>query len=328
MSERADVLLSLQRQGISLVPRIRGTKDKYPFRYTEFKNGTKKATEQDLLQWTGLGYDLAAISGINKLVVLDFDSESSYLKFWDKKIVRELPKESLTVRTSRGYSNWFFDDSMDPSGFADKLDARPILEMEIFLNGHLAACPGNLHPSGVLYEAIDTLQVLKKNGLVEQAIERLVSLGWTRPFRISGGVSQPGIGSLDLSESEFLRLQNALSELWFDGQHHAWIVGVTGWFLRAHISEEATTRFIVNVTGRLGCKKSCWKEAPTQVRALYRAAQNSPTFRVPGISSLIRLAAANQKHTTIDNLRFLNAKFQTMKSVEAGISEWMNKNGF
>lgn len=164
-------------QGISLVPRPKGTKVvSAGFPLKEAFRG-KVATLKDISVWPDI--DRAAVCGINGLVVLDFDSEESYRKFWDQKLASSLQDETFTIRTSRGYANWFFDRAVNLSQFPSTINARPTLQLEIFLKNHLAACPGNTHPSGAIYRLLGTGNILRKDGIVRESLERLKgSFNW------------------------------------------------------------------------------------------------------------------------------------------------------
>jgi hypothetical protein len=166
-------------QGVSLVPRPRGTKSvSAGFSLKDAFRG-KVASFEDISSWKDL--DRAAVCGINHLIVFDFDSEDAYVRFWDKPLVEKLASETFTVRTSRGFSNWFFDESANLAQYCSTINARPVLDMEIFIKNHLAACPENQHPSGMTYKLLGTFQIAKKSGILNEAIERLKSFGWKRP---------------------------------------------------------------------------------------------------------------------------------------------------
>lgn len=177
----------LVKQGISLLPRPRGTKlISKGFAWAEIKESGRITSLNETAKW--LDVDRAAISGISDLVVFDWDNPEDRLKFWDSKIIESLPNETLLVKSKRGCAEWFFDhDAKEAAkevlGFLpDKIDFRPCMEFEIFIDGHLASCPGNLHEDqSTIYKALGTLRIKRKDGIVKQALDRMIdSFKWQR----------------------------------------------------------------------------------------------------------------------------------------------------
>ncbi|MGI0081595.1 MAG: hypothetical protein ACRECH_18495, partial [Nitrososphaerales archaeon] len=118
--DRSSLDKLLVKQGISLVPRVGGTKSPPAgFPLIKYYDG-KIATLQEISSWKDT--DRAAVCGIHGLVVFDFDSVAFYELFWRLKNVERIAQETLSVRTARGFQNWFFDLSLDLSKLSSTVD--------------------------------------------------------------------------------------------------------------------------------------------------------------------------------------------------------------
>jgi hypothetical protein len=181
-------------QGVALVPRPRGTTVvSAGFKWTEVRDEGTVPSLEETSKWQDV--DRAAISGINGLVVLDWDSFDDRLRFWNKKTAEAMPTETLVVKSRRGVAEWFFDSQAKDAvrkllgHVPDEIDFRPAMEFELFVGGHLASCPGNLHWDGItVYRPLGTLNILRKDGIVEQILRRMVEdFNWKPPVRGKSG---------------------------------------------------------------------------------------------------------------------------------------------
>jgi hypothetical protein len=207
----------LINQGVAIVPRPSGTHlVSKGFRWTEIRDGVRAIpTLPEAQSWEDK--DRAAITGLNDLVVFDWDSLEDRVKFWDKNLASEILKETLVVQSRRGIAEWFFDKDAKKAGedvlgyMPERIDFRPDFEFEIFLNGHLASVPGNLHPDKkTIYKvAGSTTRILRKDGIVRQVLERLLNDFHWKPKKQRG---RAGVVSIE----ELVRLRNGLRE----GERH------------------------------------------------------------------------------------------------------------
>lgn len=237
----------LVAQHVALVPRPRGTKSvSAGFKLTEAFDG-KVATLEEISAWKD--EDRAAVAGINNLLVFDFDSREAYEQFWGlKEKAADVQNQTFTVKTHRGISNWFFDLSIDISKFQATINVRPVLDLEIFIQKHIAACPGNLHPSGSTYELLGTTQILRKDGILEQAIERLRSLGWRGSPYKSSIIESNSVENWELSkelpDSEINEIARKIAPFYKRGVRHKFIFAVCGLMIREHRSEETAIKVL------------------------------------------------------------------------------------
>lgn len=234
---------------------------------------------QEIASWNDC--DRAAICGVNHLLVFDFDSEESYVKFWDKKIASEIHNETFTVKTSRGYQNWFFDVSINQSDYKSAIDVRPLLEMEIFVHHHLASVPGNTHSSGFVYELVGTGKILRKDGILKNVIERLRSLGWTgNEFSIKAS-SASIAGEHIPTEIEIKRLSEILAKKWKPGVRNRLILEICGFLIREGWSEgDALKVFegIIRITSDSHSRTSVIQKVHYQYRTRDKHALASPNL--------------------------------------------------
>jgi PAS domain-containing protein len=198
-----------------LVPRPSGTHlVSKGFKWTEVRDRVRAIpTLEEARAWEDK--DRAAITGINNLIVFDWDSLDDRLKFWDKKLASEILKETLVVQSRRGFAEWFFDNDAKKAaeealGYVpERIDVRPDFQFEIFIAGHLASVPGNLHPDRktVYKVASSTTRILRKDGIVKQVLERLVNSFHWKP--------RNGVGRAS-SVEELVRLRNGVRK----GERH------------------------------------------------------------------------------------------------------------
>jgi hypothetical protein len=260
-----DKLLTIQ--GVCLLPRPKGTKAvSQGIKLSEYWDGLHIPDLKEISTWSDL--DRAAVCGVNGLLVLDFDSIDSYEKFWDKVPIEEI---TFTVKTSRGFQNWFFDRSFNASDYKSVIDARPLLDMEIFVSHHLAAVPGNTHPSGFIYEHLKTGKILRKDGSLLAALERLRSLGWTgNEFVAKETTKGNNISPNHVpTEIEIQRLVALWSQKWRAGIRNRFLLEVCGFLIREGWSEADTLKVfegIILTTGDLHSRTSVIQKVHYQFR--------------------------------------------------------------
>jgi hypothetical protein len=317
-AERSRIDKILLDQGISLVPRVRGTKSPPTgFLLLEHYNG-KIANLDEISKWEDL--DRAAICGVHNLIVFDFDSLGLYELFWEKKNVDRIAGETFTVKTARGVQNWFFDLSLDASRLPstinvslpnpeDSKNDKSAWKAEIFIRRHMSACPGNMHPSGITYELVGTSNILRKDGIFDQALQRFHSLHCSiSSTEISSYAdSQPiNPGSLGLTDWQMSELTSILAQLWFEGGHHTWIISSAGWLLRLHVQQTQAASFLSTLAAQLGCKtrEHTAGHVSRQIFALYKSADKGK--RIPGLTSLLELAKLHYRDDLVEDLLDLN----------------------
>lgn len=280
-----DLAHFLVDSGVSLTPRIPVTK-KPPrgFPLSEYLNGSKILTWEELREnWKAENF--AAVTGVNHLVGFDFDAVPDYWAFWDSVGVN-LHNETLSVKTSRGIQNWFFDFSSEVSKFKSVINGSPFVKLEIFTKNHLLAVPGNLHPCGHKYELLGTSTILRKDGIVWAGIERLKSLHWI------GEIYEPtddgSFESGDLSQEieDFEKSVHLLAQHWKRGYRNRLLIALSGVLIRENISEEAAVK-LVRAVIEATSDSEARLNAPAKMRYLYKHREKAK--RLQGIPALLSL---------------------------------------
>ena len=276
----------LVEQGISLLPRVDGTKEPPAgFRYSDRWEGKKIANLEETSSWKV--HDRAAICGVNHLVVFDFDSMPSYERFWDKRLAQDLPNETLSIRTSRGVQIWFFDFSLELAKLQNVIDAKPTLQMEIFLQKHLAAVPNNTHPSGKKYQLLGSVTIARKDGIVSRAIERLRSLHWVGTIYSDSEITPFKTGNLTEQITDMEEFSTSMAKYWKPGYRNKLILALSGYLIRKNICEDSAVALInaiINKTGDNAARQS----AISKIRYQYR--NRDRIKRLQGLKSLARVA--------------------------------------
>lgn len=294
----------LIEQGVSLVPRVTGTKvPPAGFNLTERWDGKKIATLEECQTWKD--HDRAAVSGVNSLVVFDADSEIAYETLWGKKTAERLPSETLSVKTSRGIQTWFFDKTLDYSRLKSWIDCRPIIDFEILIQRHLAAVPGNTHPSGAKYELMGTKNIMQKDGVVNAVVERLTSLHWigsiySKSLIITGQPSDRVLTE-SFDEKDLERGIEFLTPFWIaSAKSHElrfrFMLALSGFFIRRNASENAAVQFVERLTEAAN-DIHAKRRAPTRMRALYRS--SSHIDHVQGLPTLLEVMKEIEKRSTL-----------------------------
>ncbi len=281
----------LIEQGVSLIPRVPGTKEPPSgFHYSDRWDGKKIADGSEAASW-GV-HDRAAVCGVNHLVVFDFDSMESYGKFWYRRLADDLPNETLCVRTFRGIQVWFFDYSMDLSKVKNVIEGNPVLNMEIFLQKHLAAVPNNTHPSGKKYNLLGTVTIARKDGIVIQAVERLRSLHWVGSVYSDSASTPANVGDLSGQITDFDVAVKYFTPFWKRGHTHKFLLALSGYLIRENVSLDSALALVNAIIVAVGDTKSR-NEALYQVRFNYRNAKNAK--RLYGRSGLASIMVEIQK---------------------------------
>ncbi len=278
----------LIEQGISLIPRVPGTKEPPAgFSYSDRWDGTKIAKLDEIASWSV--HDRAAICGVNHLVTLDFDSMDAYSRFWGgQRLARDLPQETLCVRTSRGIQAWFFDYSQDLAKFKNVIDGKPAVEMEIFIRKHLAAVPNNTHPSGKKYLLLGGYTIARKDGIVSQSVDRLRSLHWQGTPYSDEGATPMKIGDLSdqIDSADIERMASMFATSWKPGFRNRFLLALAGYLIRGNVSEisaVALVNAIIDKTGDVRARQS----AVSKVRYEYR--NKDKIKRLQGVVSLKKI---------------------------------------
>ncbi len=172
--------------GLSQFPQL--AKTKVPpagFDQKSYFDGSKRATEQDLEEWSNAGYNIAIALGppSKDLVVADFDSEELWNLFWSQQPDRTIDKY-FVVKSSRGYQVWAFDPeaknlkeySRNAINFRNSADKQ--LDMELLLHSHPITAPPSVHASGHVYALIGQNVISTKPGFAKAILERAESLHW------------------------------------------------------------------------------------------------------------------------------------------------------
>ena len=276
----------LIEQGISLIPRVDGTKEPPAgFHYSDRWDGKKVADLEETASWKV--HDRAAICGVNHLVVFDFDSVESYQRFWDKRLADNLPNETLSVRTSRGVQVWFFDYSLNLLKLRNVIDAKPTLQMEIFLQKHLAAVPNNTHPSGKKYSLLGSATIARKDGIVDRAIDRLRSLHWVGSIYSDGGTTPLHIGDLSEQITDIEEFSTMLAKHWKPGYRNKLLLALSGYLIRRNICESSAVALVNLVIDKTG-DGSARQSAVSKMRYQYR--NRGRIKRLQGLKSLVKVA--------------------------------------
>ena len=258
----------LIEQGVSLIPRVDGTKEPPAgFHYSDRWDGKKIADLAECVSWEE--HDRAAVCGVNHLVVLDFDSMESWEKFWGPKRTMNLPNDTLCVRTSRGVQMWLFDYSLDLSKLKSVIDGKPTINLEIFLQRHLAAVPNNTHPSGRKYQLLGTSTIARKDGTVQVLIDRLRSFHWTGSIYEESRIPAPILGDNSEEITDFKEAVDFFSPFWKRGHTHKFLLGLSGYLIRNNISEQSALALVDAIIENVG-DKNTRNEALYQIRYAYR----------------------------------------------------------
>ncbi len=281
----------LIEQGISLIPRVPGTKEPPAgFHYSDRWDGKRIADLKETESWEV--HDRAAVCGVNHLVVFDFDSEDAYYTFWDQKLAHQLFYDTLVVRTRRGFQAWFFDYSCDLSKFVNVIDGKPALDVEIFLQKHLAAIPNNTHPSGRKYELMGSYVIARKDGIVEKGIERLRSLKWIGSPYSSTGTVPMKIGTLNEEIQDLDEFSSTMAKYWKPGFRNKLLLALAGYMIRKNISEESAVRLIEAIIEK-SKDYPAKQSAVSKIRYEYRNRDRIKRFY--GVSTLAKVALEIQQ---------------------------------
>jgi hypothetical protein len=295
-TQRPEIISAIWNQGISLIPRYKGTKDRYPFAYKDYLEGKIRASLTDILEWSAKRYDFAAVCGLAGLVVFDFDSFEAYQTFWgSKNLAAKLPSQTLAVSTSRGIQLWFIDRSLDLQKTRTVIDCRSCLEMEIFLHHHLAACPGNVHPCGKKYELLGTSRIMRKDFVVNRAVDRLYNFGWIGSIYLQDETprrsSYKGSKKLPPLNQEIDHLEKTVEfylPYWVagSGKHHRLLMALSGYLIRKGIKEESAERFLTALLLAANRDHDI-RPSVQQLRWFYKNA--STAKKIQGLPSLSRV---------------------------------------
>ena len=129
--------------GIAVIP-IK-FRDKKPDRISWREYQTSLPTEHDLRNWfPGRMHNFAVLTGWKNLVVVDFDNEDLWLKWFNKYQIF-----TYTVKTRRGAHAYFFIDELPENQSGENIDIQA-------KNKYVVAAPST-HKSGFVYQAVGDL---------------------------------------------------------------------------------------------------------------------------------------------------------------------------
>lgn len=177
----------LKTLGLSVIP----LKEKEKIPLVKWKEYTiRKATEEELEQWfannnLNIGCVCGEVSG--NLVVLDFDDESVFEKFFPKG--KELAQQTLAVKTARGVHIYLRTNKPMQSRRYDEI------HLDVKGEGSVVTLPPSIHPSGQVYKFYGggRLGILKIDDDLEQLIEKQLEKFKIRVSRKSESVSDKEI---------------------------------------------------------------------------------------------------------------------------------------
>jgi hypothetical protein len=153
-------LLYLQK-GLSVVPLVYGDK-KPAIRWEEFQS--RRPTEDEVRKWFSKLHNIGIVCGSvsDNLVVIDFDSDDKFNKFYEKldktyPELRDIVLNTWIVETGKG-RHIYLRIRMDPNEFRDRMRTRVRLVegVDIKAEGGYVVAPPSLHPSGKQYRFINS----------------------------------------------------------------------------------------------------------------------------------------------------------------------------
>jgi hypothetical protein len=137
-----DAALGWLALGIGAIPIVPGGKSPA----VKWRRFTKELpTRDDVMRWwaDGRRFNLAVICGWAGLVAFDFDDVAHYREW---RFDHPGPARTYTVKTSQGFHAYFTTD--DPKSF-------DLPGIEVRGSGRYVVAPPSVHPSGVVYQAVD-----------------------------------------------------------------------------------------------------------------------------------------------------------------------------
>lgn len=291
--ELPTIIQRISSQGINLIPIIPQTK-KPPLGFPlidYYERKKSRLTLQELARYASKGLGFAAIAGFNFLVGIDTESKEDYLKLWDRKIAESLPSLTVVVKTSRGYCAWFFDPKADFANLKSAIPMQPAIAGEIIVHDHLMNCPGNVHPSGAVYQVIGTDKIAVKPGIIGEVMERVKSLGWVgNPYYNASSPNGIFEGELTerLSEAEKERIVNQLLPCWKVGYRNRLILAICGLLIKSRVAKEDAKELVTSIA-TLANDRAALSSALSKVEYQYRNARNRPNLvGYSGIVAIMR----------------------------------------
>lgn len=165
--------------GLSLIP-IKA-RDKRPAVESWERYQSERASPEQVGRWfldPALNVGVVCGKASGNFVVLDFDSEEAFARYWGGKHPEE---KTFTVRTSRGFQVWMRDPVLEES--MTKFDFRPFMDLELRANQHYVVAPPSVHPSGAVYQVLGTFEIFEAPGLAVSVENRLKELGYLEVAR-------------------------------------------------------------------------------------------------------------------------------------------------
>jgi len=144
MNKTLETALRWHDLGIACIPCLWHSKKPALESWREFQ--TTLPRKSQLRAWfANSGYNLAVVCGHQNLVVVDFDCEVEFTKWWNslKAPVVYTVEWTYKVKTPRGYHLYFYIDEMPESAKFGKVDVKA--------HGTYVLAPPSVHPCGKPY---------------------------------------------------------------------------------------------------------------------------------------------------------------------------------
>jgi len=232
--------------GFSIIPLVYGQKSPALVSWKEFQ--TRKLTLEELQRWFfndsrewNVGVICGQVSG--NLAVIDFDNVEVYQRFFPKW--RELEKETLVVKTSRGRHVYFQTDKpVESCKFTS-------LGFDLQAEGKYVVAPPSLHPNGCRYEFVSNAQKVLFIPDFERSFWNVLSLrfGITVPSKTAPPENiHYNVKWRKLRSSTEKRLVKFLAKYWRRGYRNQLCMSFCGYALKKGIPYEQAYRIIDAVT--------------------------------------------------------------------------------
>jgi len=145
--EIKEIVRFYRSQSLNLIP-IKFREKKPLVEWKKYQR--EKASEEELAKWFSgdVGVNIAVICGriSDNLVVVDLDDPKAY-----KKLFSGIDRETLVVKTSRGFHVYFKTDYPVKSF---KVDLPGLGRVDVKGEGGYVLAPPSIHPSGKIYEFV------------------------------------------------------------------------------------------------------------------------------------------------------------------------------
>ncbi len=178
------------------------------------------------------------------LVVLDFDSEDAFKRFYERvKKASEILLRDLSntwiVKTGKGFHVYFRLHSPD---MVPRTRVRLADGIDVKGEGGYVVAPPSVHPSGCRYsfievngEVLGPPDILEPATLTEEEWNKLLQLIALQQGTGRRATSPSHGGFRRLGDNEILRIKELLKDAWVEGQRQFLALFMSGWFAKARI---------------------------------------------------------------------------------------------